>query len=471
MIFKLGMSAEKNWRRLRGFQWVAKVIEGVKFRDDQHSASKEFQMKKMKIALYSALSLVALGILLPEASVAAPCTPGTDCYCDRVKNVSSPIYDPALLMCEDFEAPTLRLNQGLGNGAPYYGPPYDNGGQLIPNDRGRGGYWQKVYGNGVDSALWPQNQPAIPKLGLPCGFALCSGLKIWSVGDLWDANNYGALAAFLTDSQYTAEPNLTAPTGKAGGGRGSFDGAASLFSRVPAGNSAGIFGNKTWTKTQTFGVTGAVAYASNLVTSGLMGSNWKGDEFIQNIDSAGGDGLFLFGNPPFSELFPFYGFTFSNGATQSSCNTKLAAAIKTTGSFRCDPAGNFIYEASTAQYRQSKDWPLGTWGCVRAYFKNIGSTSSSIQLWFTGPSGVEVKLIDISNMDLTTHLAGRAPAGYVGLAWNNYANVNQAGGGTPTTEASGRYQDNYHIRAGAPVSCTQIGYAGSISSPNNLRVN
>lgn len=33
MIFKLGMSAEKNWRRLRGFQWLAKVIDGVTFRD------------------------------------------------------------------------------------------------------------------------------------------------------------------------------------------------------------------------------------------------------------------------------------------------------------------------------------------------------------------------------------------------------------------------------------------------------
>jgi hypothetical protein len=33
MIFKLGMSAEKNWRRLRGFQQLAKVIDGVKFRD------------------------------------------------------------------------------------------------------------------------------------------------------------------------------------------------------------------------------------------------------------------------------------------------------------------------------------------------------------------------------------------------------------------------------------------------------
>jgi putative transposase len=33
MIFKLGMSAEKNWRRLRGYPWLAKVIDGVKFRD------------------------------------------------------------------------------------------------------------------------------------------------------------------------------------------------------------------------------------------------------------------------------------------------------------------------------------------------------------------------------------------------------------------------------------------------------
>jgi transposase-like protein len=33
MMFKLGMSAEHSWRRLRGFEWLAKVIRGVKFRD------------------------------------------------------------------------------------------------------------------------------------------------------------------------------------------------------------------------------------------------------------------------------------------------------------------------------------------------------------------------------------------------------------------------------------------------------
>ncbi len=33
MIYKLGMSAEQRWRRIRGFKYLAKVIDGVKFRD------------------------------------------------------------------------------------------------------------------------------------------------------------------------------------------------------------------------------------------------------------------------------------------------------------------------------------------------------------------------------------------------------------------------------------------------------
>jgi transposase-like protein len=33
MIYKLGLCAECSWRRLRGFEWLAKVIEGAKFRD------------------------------------------------------------------------------------------------------------------------------------------------------------------------------------------------------------------------------------------------------------------------------------------------------------------------------------------------------------------------------------------------------------------------------------------------------
>jgi hypothetical protein len=33
MMFKLGMCAEKKWRRLRGFDYLAKVITGIEFKD------------------------------------------------------------------------------------------------------------------------------------------------------------------------------------------------------------------------------------------------------------------------------------------------------------------------------------------------------------------------------------------------------------------------------------------------------
>lgn len=45
MIFKLGQCAEKNWRRIRGFKHVAKVIEGVRFVDGIEQYNKADQSK------------------------------------------------------------------------------------------------------------------------------------------------------------------------------------------------------------------------------------------------------------------------------------------------------------------------------------------------------------------------------------------------------------------------------------------
>jgi len=33
MIYKLDLSAERSWRRLRAFEWPAKIVDGVKFHD------------------------------------------------------------------------------------------------------------------------------------------------------------------------------------------------------------------------------------------------------------------------------------------------------------------------------------------------------------------------------------------------------------------------------------------------------
>ena len=42
MFYKLGMSAQKRWRRLRGFNYLAKVIDGVEVNnktDDSRNAA------------------------------------------------------------------------------------------------------------------------------------------------------------------------------------------------------------------------------------------------------------------------------------------------------------------------------------------------------------------------------------------------------------------------------------------------
>ncbi|MCU7909310.1 MAG: IS256 family transposase, partial [Candidatus Thiodiazotropha sp. (ex Lucinoma aequizonata)] len=33
MMFKLGLCAEKKWRRFRGLDYLAKVVTGIKFKD------------------------------------------------------------------------------------------------------------------------------------------------------------------------------------------------------------------------------------------------------------------------------------------------------------------------------------------------------------------------------------------------------------------------------------------------------
>ena len=35
MLFKLGMCAEKNWIKLHGFHYLAKVINGIKFKNGE----------------------------------------------------------------------------------------------------------------------------------------------------------------------------------------------------------------------------------------------------------------------------------------------------------------------------------------------------------------------------------------------------------------------------------------------------
>ena len=54
MMFKLGMSAEHSWRRLRGFDWLAKVIRGVKFRDGVEVQEPRHHSRRQEVSRVAA---------------------------------------------------------------------------------------------------------------------------------------------------------------------------------------------------------------------------------------------------------------------------------------------------------------------------------------------------------------------------------------------------------------------------------
>jgi len=421
-----------------------------------------------------AVLVIACGGGREPVSSGSRCTAGTDCYCDKVKNVSDPLYDANLLFCEDFEAPTMRLNQGVGNGAPYYGPWYDSTGWAGGgNNRGFNSYWSKVYGGGTDGFLWlsNSNQPPSPQYGSACsvpasafcggGLGCCSGHKTWDSENRWDGNNYSPMMAIYDSaSDFDAEiASMEAPTNTAGGGpAGCFDGNACLAFRIQVGATSGIAGEAGFTAVTEVGLTMAIAYPNNSLSSGIWGTDalpaaWKHNEWTTANPDSGKDGLFIFYNQngPRSGR-PFAGF-FSAFETQNYSGSIIAETLG-----RASASALGVDWNTPTNYSQTTDWPEGTWGCVRGHWKITGSTQR-MRVWFQGPGmSSEREIVDVTFE--TSTLDNRS--GYMGMAWNAYANANSGTGYVPTTELTFRYEDNVHARAGTPVSCAQIGFTGAI---------
>lgn len=461
--------------------------------------------------------LVVLCLLIADVDAISP---SKDSYCDCVNGPDSGNgyrntacqykwasnsgvnVDANKLLCEDFEALTLRQDTGVGNGAPFYGPPYDNTGgnsgcPAGPDNcyRGFNSYWTNVYGNSSGAGLWKDGQPTSPSLGQTCrstsGAAACFD-GVWSVGDLWSANHsevnlgtigpggvigpgVGAMLFFPSAlSDFTAEvASITAPNNVKGGGSGSqgvWDGSAVLAHRVPAGRTGDIQGGFDFPGgfQTTFGITMAMAYSPNAQSAGIFAQAWKHNEWINTLGHGNGDGLFVFHNQQGpSATLPFHHFMFANTQDHATCLTQKAAATVTVGVLHCgaddDSGAGWRYQASTSTYDQATHWPWGEWGCVRGHFENMTSTTARIRIWLTtGHTSGEKAIVDISNLNMTGQYGG--VSGYKALDWNHYANTNfydNSGGTQGTTDTVFRYEDNVHITAGAPVSCAQIGYSGA----------
>jgi hypothetical protein len=401
-------------------------------------------------------------LLLPVIVWAKPvCTAGTDCYCDKVNDSGHAFYDSNLLLCEDFEAPTLVNDQGVGDGSPYYGPWYDDTGSGQVCGRGFNSYWTKNYNNGAGADLYRDGMPDPATQGCTCDWGGSSCLNGAWVGpnNLFEAPTNTGMA-MLTDAYYTAEASQK-PTSTATGGSGSFDGLVSFGNRMNPGlpNTQDIHGEYTFGNQRTFGITMAMAYSPNIASSDILTAPWKSNEWGWSGGPGGGDGIFTFWADTVADsLFPFDHFVLFSGfgETGSGCDSSVSAATITEGQAHCDDAF-FRFQPTTDDYNQGTDWPFGSWACIRGYFENMGQSNSRFRIWITGPSYVEKKIIDISGMD-TSQMAPSAN-GYNRFIWNSYSNNGDSQiGGTGNLVRTFRYEDNVHITTDKPVSCEQIGY-------------
>ena len=255
--------------------------------------------------------------------------------------------------------------------------------------------------------------------------------------------------------------SLSDPTNAAGGGAGAFDGAQVMAHRNGAGQQAGTGSTKSWGRVFNFGVTMAIAYPTNSLSSGIWARPWKHNEWVGMREA----GIFLFHNAnELSENDPFQHFIFSSGDNFASCQSKVDAANVRRGNVFCDGAGNLLFQADPAFYTRSTDFPFGAWACARGEYTNFNSTNMGVKIYFQGPNDTTDRLIiDFDGFDTSGSFAR---FGSSGLFWNNYSNTNQNfPGDIPTNQTTYRYEDNIHITAGPPVSCAQIGFSGGDSTP------
>lgn len=452
-----------------------------------------------------ALSLVAgwIGLLAPSDASAA-CTKGTDCYADCVRGPATvgafknaacaalrggagiPV-DTTFMFAEDFDHPCLNTNcTTTGSG----GPPYAADGIPI-NNRGGNWWWTRTYPNGRDTVLWAHlGQPSSPTFGAQCnvpGFSFCTGVVPWIAGDSWNGNAINSCVQFpRTASDYSAERgSVTAPTNTVSGAAGIFEGNGSMSPRIPPNNHCDILGDIPWVggTARTFSISEAFGFPSDSSSSTVWTASWKFDEFtsIEN-PAADGSGLFMFHNDAArSDQDPFKHFIFlRNGTGISNCQAAIDAATIRLGTLDCVTTAIYYrprYSGYTGQgqggtprhggpadiYLRSRDWPDGTWQCVRGSFQGFGTGTTTIKIWFNN-----TLIIDFDFNDDTFN----SRQGYGAMVWDPYANTNQANsGGTPTSSATWRYQDNIHVtRSATPISCAQIGFGGGGGGPINTSI-
>lgn len=405
----------------------------------------------------SVVSVLVLAVVLVAPALAGrprptPCTDGVDCFCDLLED------DPAGLVCDDNEHPSYYRRSESDDYAASNG-----------TNRGSESRYIQDHGGIAQGSAFQNGEPVDPYLGPTCDVATpfgCTGIYeycseaqgnlVESIGeDCWGpGTNEQARMDMQRALDYKAEiTDLTLEGGNSPGGV--FAGRTHMAYRVDTDDTGGFVGGHFFPLQTEFGVTQALGYASNLDEVGIFvggagQGQWKHDEWGQaTADDHWTTGMT--GSGPTS-IWPYSPIMFlAAGIDAPECSAALAAATVSVGSADCTDVA-LRMGADPALFDQEDDFPWGTWRCPQAHVKNMGTTNMEIRLWH------DSKLIfEITGLDSSILHNGE---GFSSVGHNAYANVNEPGGAPDTTEVTFRYQDNFYVRAGLPISCGLAQFSG-----------
>lgn len=363
----------------------------------------------MKLPALHLLVPAFLAALLPGGALAAtgPCTDGVDCLCDQLSGNASVIW------CEDFD--NLSWDDGTGNAFVSAG-----------------------YGGAADGLC-------------PTGPGSIDGDEGTEPDDCYNfVQNDSCDVAGETDCAF---------------------GNQSMGHKFDAGYTHGIMTEKHFGAATSFGITSLVKYSTNFVQN----SNFKNTEFNSNTQS------FHFGQDEYS----FDGAKTPNGCADaggsqllenqrgdfnwatkwfyppeaSSCPDDIASSVSIRkGKVCCTTSQVVSWSPYGSDFEGgSFSWPLGQWGCLRTKITGVGTANTSVKQWWHGEGDTtDTLVVDFSGLDT------RGLPGISSVRFNNYYNgANAVDSGYPNSSRAYRYEDNYVVTSGDPLSCAQVGFGAS----------
>lgn len=286
------------------------------------------------------LAITLVHLAVPVAALAAPCTDGVDCFCDRLAG-------PDIVLCEDFESSHLAVRSFA--------------------DRAHPESWMSKYGPSVNQCLHNRTSPEF-----------YTGFGIDNTLDCLDQVNESTATMSAGGCGVVGETDCVLDGNYALGHRARFQ---------RNGGSTGI-ARFTGGVQRTFGISIALKYSTNYEPPGSSadsGPAHKGNEWGER-----NAGLLGVGTGNSGRNIPWGGFT--QGPIPANANALLGTVSYSS------TAMSFSPDRSVYNYGVNTGDGPGNWECIQVHWRNWGTSNATLRVWMNNTLALHLTNIDMSGI-------------------------------------------------------------------------